>query len=100
VVVCDPGLFIFFFFFKATTGTGQHDMSEGVSASANNTPRYSSSPELSSPPRSLSDPDSPSAKQLFNEEHRHLLNNHSITVHPAVVDGMFYMPSFFHFLSD
>lgn len=39
-----------------TTATGGYDAV-----------RLSSSPELSSPPGSLSDPDSPSAQQLLNE---------------------------------
>jgi hypothetical protein len=51
-----------------------------------NTPRYSSSPELSSPPRSLSDPGSPAAQQLTNENRDAQIAN-TITVNGGVDDG-------------
>jgi hypothetical protein len=42
------------------------------------TPRYSSSPELSTPPRSPSDAGSPSARQILNDhrEAQHIIVNH------------------------
>ncbi|KAI9731467.1 MAG: hypothetical protein M1818_007857 [Claussenomyces sp. TS43310] len=50
--------------------TGDYGTSGVEGNDSTNTPRYSSSPELSSPPRSLSDPDSPAAQQLSIESLR------------------------------
>ncbi len=65
--------------------TAHHDMSGvdvAAGASANNTPRYSSSPELSSPP--VSDTEE-SAQQLANE-HRNS-QNPTFSVNAFGVDG-------------
>ena len=59
--------------------TTHHEMSGVEGASANNsTPRSSSSPELSSPPHSLSDPGSPAAQQLTTEHRNAQISSFSL----------------------
>lgn len=55
-------------------------------ANTNNTPRSSSSPDLSSPPHSLSDPGSPAAQQLTSE-HRNAQVS-TFAVNTFGVEGM------------
>jgi hypothetical protein len=58
----------------------------GVEGPNTATPRSSSSPELSSPPHSLSDPGSPAAQQLASE-HRNAQVS-TLSVNPFGGEGM------------
>jgi hypothetical protein len=74
---------------SASRATHHHDLMSGVEgASANNsTPRSSSSPELSSPPHSLSDPGSPAAQQLTTEHRNRNAQLPTFSVNQFGVDG-------------
>lgn len=58
----------------------------GVEGANTATPRSSSSPELSSPPHSLSDPGSPAAQQLTSEHRNAQISTFSVNTFG--VEGM------------
>jgi hypothetical protein len=72
----------------STSRTAHHEMAgvEGANANHTATPRSSSSPELSSPPHSLSDPGSPAAQQLTIEHRNAQISTFSVNTFG--VEGM------------